>query len=447
MDNGYAIFDQVRIPRVDMLMGFAQVSSDGLYTKQEGAEKIAFGIMLDVRARICINSAYVLARALTISIRYSCIRVQGFIDNTGASPIERAVMEYPTQQRVLMPLLAMAYALHFTGVSVKASYVAYTSSGEASLLSELHATSAGLKAYITTRVSEGMEACRKMCGGHGFLVNAGFADLYTSYLPFSTLEGTKEVLQQQMGRFLLKQFMITLSSIKKRENKPSKISPSASYLLEFMSQKSSPIDLKSLLELAESGFDGVSSADYSAIEETVFRAHRARATWCISVAAAAVEAATKKEKLDSESPSVHLDPLLVASVELCAAAEAHSELLILESFAKGILLQTKGSGGNGGGAIYLGDAEVRALRAMFLLLGVTMMGSSSGQFLAAGALSVKDFTAIGEGDSTLRSAGSRSRFPCLVLPFLSSLSPGYRTHRMERFFPSHCSINKFFSTR
>ena len=119
--------------------------------------------MLDVRARICINSAYVLARALTISVRYSCVRARGFIDNFGKSPLEYSVMEYPTQQRVLMPLLSMAYALHFTGLDVKESYRKYIVEGDSSLLSELHASSAGLKAYITTHVSEGMESCRKMC--------------------------------------------------------------------------------------------------------------------------------------------------------------------------------------------------------------------------------------------------------------------------------------------
>ena len=117
-----------------------------------------------------------------------------------------------------MPLLSMAYALHSTGLYVKESYRKYIVAGDSCLLSELHASSAGLKAYITTHVSEGMESCRKMCCGHGFLVNAGFADLYTSYLPFSTLEGTKEVLQQQMGRFLLKQYIAAISSVKSEKS-------------------------------------------------------------------------------------------------------------------------------------------------------------------------------------------------------------------------------------
>lgn len=117
-----------------------------------------------------MNSAYVLARALTISIRYSIVRVQGFVDIGGSggsggvgSGEERAVMDYPTQQRVLMPLLALTYALHFTGVKVKENYDKYleqTKMDNFSLLSELHASSAGLKAYITDHVAEGMEVSR-----------------------------------------------------------------------------------------------------------------------------------------------------------------------------------------------------------------------------------------------------------------------------------------------
>ena len=467
MDNGFASFNQIRIPRMDMLMGFAQVSSSGVYTKQVGAEKIAYGIMLDVRARICINSAYVLARALTISIRYSCVRVQGFIDNVGKSPVEYSVIEYPTQQRVLMPLLAMSYALHFTGLDVKQSYSKYVATGDSTLLSELHASSAGLKAYITTHVSEGMESCRKMCGGHGFLVNAGFADLYTSYLPFSTLEGTKEVLQQQMGRFLAKQYIAAISSIKTKEKERTVLSSSTAYLADLLLAKKKKImDIKSLLVFVRSSFYGISDADFGLIEEFLFHAHRVRAAWMISIAAAAIHAATKEAKVvnkkvsfssssnsiaslpklpttlysslfrnrSAKSPNVSMggfesqspqngriqtqmttvqDPLLLASVELCEAAEAHSELLILNSFSSGIRSQMEGSAesssGNRGTSTYsdtravdlsitespLGDAEIQALRTMFVLLGINMMGSSSGQFLASGAIEVADLPTIG----------------------------------------------------
>ena len=476
MDNGFAIFNQVRISRMDMLMGFAQVSSSGVYTKQNGAEKIAFGIMLDVRARICINSAYVLARALTISIRYSCVRVQGFVDNAGKSPVEHSVIEYPTQQRILMPLLSMTYALHFTGIDVKESYHNYITTSDSSLLSELHATSAGLKAYITTIVSEGMESCRKMCGGHGFLVNAGFADLYSSYLPFSTLEGTKEVLQQQMGRYLLKQYVTALSSTNKKEKERTKMSPSTAYLLDLLLvQKKQYMDFTLLLKVSETSFRTISNTEFDLIEKDIFRACRLRALWCISIAAAAVQKAKTRAKVQKKqvtfsssstasilpstlfssfflhkpnstlssgsvgknqsqnvSPSSShlessgLDPLLAASVELCAAAEAHSELLILQSFSLGIRKQIDRGGGGGGkersnttststaGILSnssssdsgtskdpttilssLGIEEIQSLRTMFVLLAMNMIGRSSGQFLASGAISLRDFPVIG----------------------------------------------------
>jgi hypothetical protein len=58
-----------------------------------------------------------------------------------------------------------------------------------------------------------MEASRKACGGHGFLLNAGFGELMTSYLPFCTLEGSLEVLRQQGGRHLLKTFSSKKSAV------------------------------------------------------------------------------------------------------------------------------------------------------------------------------------------------------------------------------------------
>ena len=45
---------------------------------------------------------------------------------------------------------------------------------------------------------------------------------------------------------------------------------------------------------------------------------------------------------------------------------------------------------------YLGKDEIKALRTMFVLLGINMMGTSSGQFLASGAIRVQDFSKIGK---------------------------------------------------
>ena len=217
-----------------MLGRFAYINENGVYIKRKGAEKVNYGIMLDVRARIVTNSAYVLARALTIAIRYSIVRQQGgamdllrsskyarnvFTTTTIRPNTEQSVLSYPSQQHILMPLLAFKWGLHFTGIAMKKLYTVYAkmvydetpkdndgniSAILDSMLPGLHMKSAALKAFVTIQVADGMEACRKACGGHAFLSNSGFGDLLTSYLPFCTLEGTREVLGQQGGRTLLK---------------------------------------------------------------------------------------------------------------------------------------------------------------------------------------------------------------------------------------------------
>eukprot|EP00605_Chrysophyceae_sp_TOSAG23-4_P002485 GSChrysophyteH1.ASY1.ANO1.2748.1 assembled CDS len=186
MDNGYCRFTRHIIPRTAMLAGFAQVSPDGTYTKQSGQEKIAYGIMLDVRVRIVANSSLILAKALMIAIRYSFMRLQGGVP-------EISVMEYATQQRIIIPALAFNFAIHFVGQTLKDDYKRYSIH---TILPMLHIQSAGLKALITKRVYDHMEDCRKACG-----------EIMTSYLPMCTLEGTYEVLSQQTGRGLLKMFM------------------------------------------------------------------------------------------------------------------------------------------------------------------------------------------------------------------------------------------------
>ena len=222
MDNGFARFDHVIVPRFNMLAGFANVTREGKYTRKPGAEKIAYGIMLDVRVRIVVNSAYALARALTIALRYSFVRKQGG-NETGVAD-ELPVIQHRTQQRILLPTLAFAWGLHFVGCATRAQYNAYATSAypesdsskpmtvisdEAlraaeKMLPDMHLRSACLKAYVTQRVHDSMEALRKSCGGNGFLSSAGFAELMTNYLPMCTLEGTREVLGQQAGRALLK---------------------------------------------------------------------------------------------------------------------------------------------------------------------------------------------------------------------------------------------------
>lgn len=125
----------------------------------------------------------------------------------------------------LLPLLAATFALHFTGRGMMALYqenqktmagdvgkVSHTGRGPSpeelfpstDLLADLHATSCGLKALASTTAAEGLEVCRRACGGHGYSSFSGIGSWYADYLPTTTWEGDNYMLTQQVARYLLK---------------------------------------------------------------------------------------------------------------------------------------------------------------------------------------------------------------------------------------------------
>jgi acyl-CoA oxidase len=105
---------------------------------------------------------------------------------------EMKVLDYGTQQAALLPLLASAYSLHFTGQYMLQLYKEVTAqikAGDFTQLPELHATSAGLKAFCTWMSAYGIEECRQRCGGHGFLRSSALPDLFAATVPACTYEG------------------------------------------------------------------------------------------------------------------------------------------------------------------------------------------------------------------------------------------------------------------
>ena len=65
---------------------------------------------------------------------------------------------------------------------------------------KLHSQSSGLKALCTDIEMEGIEICRRSCGGHGFLLASGLCDLYTDQVAGITVEGENTVLYLQVAR-------------------------------------------------------------------------------------------------------------------------------------------------------------------------------------------------------------------------------------------------------
>jgi acyl-CoA oxidase len=72
-DNGYAVFNHVRIPRTNLLSRYNTVSRDGTYKAHPLREKLVYGGMLNGRSAIIRNCAFQLAQALTIATWYSVV--------------------------------------------------------------------------------------------------------------------------------------------------------------------------------------------------------------------------------------------------------------------------------------------------------------------------------------------------------------------------------------
>uniref|UniRef100_A0A5B6Z5R1 Acyl-coenzyme A oxidase n=1 Tax=Davidia involucrata TaxID=16924 RepID=A0A5B6Z5R1_DAVIN len=204
MDNGVLKFDHFRIPRDQMLMRVSQVSREGKYSQSNVPRQLVYGTMVYVRQTIVADASCALSRAVCIATRYSAVRRQFGSQNGGP---ETQVIDYKTQQSRLFPLLASAYAFRFVGEWLKWLYTDVTQRLQAndfSTLPEAHACTAGLKSLTTTATADGIEECRKLCGGHGYLCSSGLPELFAVYVPACTYEGDNIVLLLQVARFLVK---------------------------------------------------------------------------------------------------------------------------------------------------------------------------------------------------------------------------------------------------
>lgn len=214
MDNGYMLFQNYKVPHSALLSRYSGVDAEsGMYIKPQN-QALVYGSLTYVRAQIIMHARLVLARACTIAIRYTSIRRQfADRDKPNSSP-EEAVLNYPTVQIRLLPLLASTYALHYTG---EAMYDLYWStrddiekSGDTSRLAEMHAASSGLKSCCTMVAADGIEICRRAMGGHGFGGGSGIIPLNNDYLSKPTVEGDNWMITQQTASYLIKRMQASV---------------------------------------------------------------------------------------------------------------------------------------------------------------------------------------------------------------------------------------------
>lgn len=206
VDNGRIQFDQVRIPRENLLNKYADVAEDGTYTSPIENSGRRFFTMLGtlIRGRVTVGgSAGAAARvALDIATRYALERRQ--FEAPGAEE-EVLIMDYLVHQRRLFPLIAKSYALQFAQneLVAKCHELQTSDDPDAEEQRELESRAAGLKAANTWHATRAIQEAREACGGAGYLAENRLIALKADTDVFTTFEGDNHVLTQLVAKELL----------------------------------------------------------------------------------------------------------------------------------------------------------------------------------------------------------------------------------------------------
>ncbi|OXB21813.1 acyl-CoA oxidase [Flavobacterium tructae] len=202
VDNGTISFDQVVIPKENMLDRFASVNDKGEFESPIPSDNRRFFTMLGtlVGGRIGIpRSALAAAKSgLTIAIRYSDQRRQFGPEGGSEVPI----LNYRMHQRRLIPPLAKTYAVHFALQYLTNRFLNRTEDE----MQEIEALAAGMKSYSTWSTRDILQECREACGGKGYLSENRIDALKNDTEIYTTFEGDNTVLMQLVAKNRLSEF-------------------------------------------------------------------------------------------------------------------------------------------------------------------------------------------------------------------------------------------------
>lgn len=202
VDNGTISFENVVIPKENMLDRFASVNDKGEFESPIPSDNRRFFTMLGtlVGGRIGIpRSALSAAKSgLTIAIRYSDQRRQFGPEGGSEVPI----LNYRIHQRRLLPHLAKTYAVHFALQYLTNRFLNRTEAE----MQEIEALAAGLKSYSTWSTRDILQECREACGGKGYLSENRIDALKNDTEIYTTFEGDNTVLMQLTAKNRLSEF-------------------------------------------------------------------------------------------------------------------------------------------------------------------------------------------------------------------------------------------------
>jgi acyl-CoA oxidase len=327
IDNGRLAFDNVRVPRENLLARYGEVSADGTYSSPIESPGRRFFTMLGslVQGRVSLDGAAGVASkiALTTAITYGNQRRQF----NGASDTEETVlMDYQTHQRRLLPLLAEVYAGHFAHDRLLDLFHAvFSEEGMDTPESreDLETLAATLKPVSTWRALHALQTAREACGGAGFMTENRLVQLRQDMDIYVTFEGDNTVLLQLVGKRLLTDYAKQFKGITGMNMARFVIDRAADTVLYR-----TPLN-RAVQSIADTG-RRARSANELRDEETQRELLTERVETMVEKVAAALRPAAKMSQADGAALfNEHQS-------ELIEAAKAHADLVQWEAFTKAL---------------------------------------------------------------------------------------------------------------
>lgn len=159
-NNGWAIFDQVRIPRENLLNRYVDVDKEGNFSTK-GDMRIMYSVMMETRLHIMTFAFDILGRGLLISGRYSAIRRQ--FKNNSRDKQETKLVDYQTQQHKMFMILASAISFVMSYEHCEKMFnqmLIEVDERNFSRLEVVHHITSGFKSFWTQTANDGLHSLR-----------------------------------------------------------------------------------------------------------------------------------------------------------------------------------------------------------------------------------------------------------------------------------------------
>ena len=226
VDNGTILFDNVRVPRENLLNRFGDVDERGNYSSPIESRNRRFFTMLGtlIRGRVSVGAAAGAATrsSLTIALRYATRRRQF----EGVPGNEKRLIEHRSHRLRLLPRLARSYALALLQnqiierldeqdslIAAGEWNVAEPTDEQQWKQREMESRAAAVKVAATRHATDTIQECREACGGAGYMAENLLTIHKDDSDVFTTFEGDNTVLIQMVGKELITAYARGLSDL------------------------------------------------------------------------------------------------------------------------------------------------------------------------------------------------------------------------------------------